>query len=71
MPNPRRRHSKTRTRTRRAHDRVEIPTLSVDVKTGEVHRRHHAHWHEGSLFYKGRMVIQGKQKEAESDSAES
>ena len=32
-------------------------TWSVDSVTGESHLRHRAHWVEGKLYYKGRVVM--------------
>jgi large subunit ribosomal protein L32 len=60
MPNPRTRHSKRRKRARRTHYKAELPTLATCKTTGEVHRFHRAYTHEGSLFYNGKMVVQGK-----------
>jgi large subunit ribosomal protein L32 len=57
MPNPKRRHSKTRRDKRRTHDKATLPTLFKCQKTGQYHLMHHAHWHEGKLYYKGRVVI--------------
>lgn len=57
MPNPKRRHSKTRSRKRRTHDKVTAPTLAVCPTTGQYHRSHRAHWHEDKLYYRGRVVI--------------
>ncbi len=39
---------------RRAHDALSGPTLSVEQKTGETHRRHHI---SPDGFYRGRQVI--------------
>ncbi len=39
---------------RRAHDALGGPTLSVEQKTGETHRRHHI---SPDGFYRGRQVI--------------
>lgn len=39
---------------RRAHDALTGPTLSVEQKTGETHRRHHI---SADGFYRGRQVI--------------
>lgn len=39
---------------RRAHDGLTKPTLSIDVATGETHRRHHI---SPDGYYKGRQVI--------------
>jgi large subunit ribosomal protein L32 len=60
MPNPRNRHSRMRKRSRRGHDKVALPTLTTCKVTGEVHRRHHAYKHEGSLYHKGQLVVQAK-----------
>ncbi len=40
---------------RRAHDALSGPTLSVDQKTGETHRRHHI---SPDGFYRGRKVLE-------------
>ena len=61
MPNPRNRHSRMRKRTRRGHDHAVLPTLTTDKATGEVHLRHRAYKHEGNLYYKGMMIVKGKE----------
>lgn len=48
--------------TRRSHDSVDRPTLSIDQTTGETHRRHHVS-PEG--FYRGRKVIESPEEELE------
>ncbi len=54
MPNPKRRHSKSRTRMRRAHDALSAPQ-TVDCKTcGEPVMPHRACPNCGQ--YKGRLV---------------
>ncbi len=57
MPNPKRRHSKTRQRNRRSQDKAVVPTLSTDPTTGAIHLRHRAHYHEGELHYKGKKIL--------------
>ena len=57
MPNPKRRHSKTRQRDRRTHDKAKMPTVSIDPATGASHVRHRAHFHEGELYYKGKKIL--------------
>jgi len=47
---------------RRAHDALGRPTLAVDPKTGEQHRRHHV-TPEG--FYRGRQVVETREEEDE------
>lgn len=39
---------------RRAHDALTISTLSIDIASGEKHRRHHI---TADGFYRGRKVI--------------
>lgn len=62
MPNPKRRHSKQRTATRRANYKATAATISVDSATGEAHLMHRAHWFEGKLYYKGKVVMEKAQK---------
>ena len=38
MPNPKRRHSKSRTRQRRAHDALKMPQFYIDKDTGEAEK---------------------------------
>lgn len=40
--------------SRRAHDSLSGPTLSIDPTSGETHRRHHI---TADGYYKGRKVI--------------
>ena len=40
--------------TRRSHDALSGPTLSVDQTSGETHRRHHV---TADGFYKGNKVV--------------
>lgn len=58
MPNPKRRHSKSRSAKRRTHYKATPSTLSMDQTTGEAHLRHRAHWYEGKLYYKGQVVME-------------
>jgi large subunit ribosomal protein L32 len=57
MPNPKRRHSQQRGAKRRTHYKAEGETWSVDTTTGESHLRHRAHWVEGKLYYRGKVVV--------------
>ena len=57
MPNPKRRHSQQRSAKRRTHYKATAETYSTDKVTGETHLRHRAHWSEGKLFYRGRLVM--------------
>lgn len=47
------RKSRSRRGMRRAHDALTGPTLSIDQKTGETHRRHHI---TASGYYRGKKV---------------
>lgn len=47
--------SRARRGTRRAHDSLKNPALSVDATTGEVHRRHHV---SPDGFYRGKQVVE-------------
>ena len=67
MPNPRNRHSRMRKRSRHGHDKAAMPTLTTCKTTGEVHLRHHAYKHEGSLYHKGQLVVQGKDVAADTE----
>ncbi len=58
MPNPKRRHSKTRSRKRRTHYKAESPTLARCPVTGEIHLYHRAYWHDNKLYYKGKVVME-------------
>ncbi len=42
--------------TRRAHDALAGPALSIEPNTGETHRRHHV---SRDGYYRGRRVIRG------------
>jgi large subunit ribosomal protein L32 len=57
MPNPKRRHSKTRTAKRRTHQKAGVPTITLDAKTGETHLRHRAYKVGEDLYYNGRLVV--------------
>ncbi len=55
MPNPKRRHSKSRTRKRRAHFKTATPSLSTCANCGEPKLQHRACPNCG--FYKGRTMF--------------
>lgn len=56
MPNPKRRHSKRRTSTRRAHDALRVPQTTECPSCHEKIRSHRACPKCG--MYKGREVIE-------------
>ncbi|NNE65879.1 MAG: 50S ribosomal protein L32 [Pyrinomonadaceae bacterium] len=55
MPNPKRRHSKSRTRQRRAHDSLKAPQYQTDKDTGESFQPHRIDPKTG--MYKGRKIL--------------
>jgi large subunit ribosomal protein L32 len=65
MAHPKSRVSKARKNKRRTHHKAVIPQLTVCKTTGETHMMHRAYWHEGNMYYKGQVVIEGKTAEAE------
>jgi large subunit ribosomal protein L32 len=61
MPNPKRRHSKARTRQRRAHDAIKAPQFYTDKDLGEAKMPHRIDAKTGT--YKGRQIIEVKSEE--------
>ena len=61
MPNPKRRHSKSRTRQRRAHDALKLPQFYLDKETGEAKVPHRVDADTGT--YKGRQILDVKESE--------
>lgn len=64
MAHPKRRVSKTRKNKRRTHYKLEAPNVVTCSTTGEPHLYHRAHWHEGKLYYKGKVVLEKQVAEA-------
>ena len=60
MPNPKRRHSKSRTRQRRAHDALKTPQFYLDKDTGEAKVPHRI---DDKGTFKGRQIIDVKEGE--------
>ncbi len=58
MPNPKRRHSKSRTRKRRSHDALTVPKFYLDKDTGEPMQPHRIDPKTG--IYKGRKILNVK-----------
>ena len=58
MAHPKRKISKTRRDKRRTHWKAAVPTLATDPTTGQSHLFHRAHWYEGKLYYKGKVVME-------------
>ncbi len=63
MAHPKRKTSKTRRDKRRTHYKAEAPNVAHCPTTGEPHLYHRAHWFEGKLYYKGKVVME-KENEA-------
>lgn len=61
MPNPKRRHSHSRTRQRRAHDALKLPQYYIDKETGEPKVPHRVDAATGT--YKGRQIVDAKESE--------
>ncbi|MBI4388264.1 MAG: 50S ribosomal protein L32 [Candidatus Omnitrophica bacterium] len=68
MPNPKRRHSNQRTRTRRAHDFLKLKSISKCTNCGAAIMPHRICSHCG--FYGGKQVMTIKVK-SKSDQKES
>ena len=58
MAHPKRRQSSTRRDKRRTHYKTADKQLAICPTTGEAHLYHRAHWHEGKLYYKGKVVME-------------
>lgn len=58
MAHPKRKISKTRRDKRRTHYKAVTKELSICPTTGEFHIPHRAHWHEGKLYWKGKVVME-------------
>ncbi len=65
MAHPKRRQSSTRRDKRRTHYKAVKPTLAKDTTTGEMHLFHRAHWFEGKLYYRGKVVMEKEIEEVE------
>lgn len=58
MAHPKRKISKQRRDKRRTHYKISGPTIATDPTTGEPHLYHRAHWFEGKLYYKGKVIME-------------
>lgn len=64
MAHPKRKTSKTRRDKRRTHYKATAPTVAICPTTGEPHLFHRAYWHEGKLYYKGKVVMEKEEATA-------
>tara|TARA_B100000989_G_scaffold212616_1_gene161506 strand:+ start:215 stop:412 length:198 start_codon:yes stop_codon:yes gene_type:complete len=58
MAHPKRKISKMRRDKRRTHVKASTSQIATDKVSGEPHLYHRAHWHEGKLYYKGKVLIE-------------
>lgn len=58
MAHPKSKISKQRKRKRRTHYKAATPTVAKCPTTGESHQYHRAYWLDGSMYYRGRVVIE-------------
>jgi large subunit ribosomal protein L32 len=58
MAHPKHKISRTRRDKRRTHYKAASPTIAICPTTGMPHQMHRAHWHEGKLYYKGKVVME-------------
>lgn len=58
MAHPKRKISKTRRDKRRTHVKAKAHNVATCPTTGEAHLFHRAHWSEGKLYYKGKVVLE-------------
>lgn len=58
MAHPKSRISRTRRDKRRTHYKAEAKNYATCPTTGEAHLFHRAHWYEGKLYYKGKVVLE-------------
>jgi len=57
MAHPKRKISKTRRDKRRTHFKAADQQIATCKTTDEAHLYHRAHWHEGKLYYRGKVLI--------------
>lgn len=62
MPHPKRRHSASRRDKRRNSRKLSEKTIAICPTTDEPHIYHRAHWSEGKLYYKGKVVMEKEEK---------
>jgi large subunit ribosomal protein L32 len=58
MAHPKRKISKTRRDKRRTHKKAVASNIAICPTTGQPHLFHHAYWHEGKMYYKGKVVAE-------------
>jgi large subunit ribosomal protein L32 len=58
MAHPKRKTSRTRRDKGRTHKKLSEKAFVICQTTGELHMPHRAFWHEGKLYYKGKVVME-------------
>ena len=58
MAVPKRRSSSTRRDKRRTHQKAVAGNIATCPTTGQPHLFHRAHWFEGKLYYKGKVIAE-------------
>jgi len=61
MAHPKHRISKSRKRKRRTHKKATIPQIAICAKTGEPHLFHRAYEVDGTLYYKGKILVKAEE----------
>jgi len=56
MAHPKKRQTRAKRNKRRSHIRLKMPQIAIDPVTKEAHLYHRAHWHEGKLYYRGKVL---------------
>lgn len=64
MAHPKRKISKQRRDKRRTHLKLQEKAIAICPTTGEPHLYHRAHWVDGNMYYKGKLVIEAPEVEA-------
>lgn len=67
MAHPKRKISKQRRNKRRTHLKLPEKTIAICPTTGEAHLYHRAHWLDGNLYYKGKLVIKAEEEVSEEE----
>ena len=67
MAHPKRRQSSTRRDKSRTHYKTVVPQLAKDATSGEMHLYHRAHWVDGKMYYRGKVVMEKAVEATEED----
>jgi len=56
MAHPKKRQTRAKRNKRRSHIKLRMPQIAIDPVTKEAHLYHRAHWHDGKLYYRGKVL---------------